>query len=140
MLTVMLSGTIAKTPEQRTSKNGNEFATTSVRAQTGEGDLFASVTAFGELAPTLARLAKGDPVTVIGTGKVSVYQGKDGDTKAGLSVIASRIIALADHQAPLKPKSTKPEGSGQPRRFTDYQQPTCPREVAPDFDDAPPPF
>jgi len=138
-LTVMLSGTLAKTPEQRTSKKGNEFATTTVRTPTAEGDLFANVTAFSELAPVLARLAKGDPVTIIGTGKVSTYTAKDGEPKAGLSVIASRIIALADNQAP--PKERKPKESEQQRRFTEYQQPAGPREFAPaEFDDNLPPF
>lgn len=53
-LIIMLSGAIAKQPETRTSKNGNAFVTTTIRTQTAEGDLFASVTAFSELAPTLA--------------------------------------------------------------------------------------
>lgn len=135
-LTIMLSGTIAKQPEVRTSKNGNEFATTTVRVQTAEGDLFASVTAFGDLAPTLARLAKGDPVTLVGTGKVSAYTAKDGEHRAGLSITASRLIALVDQQAP--PRSRKE--SEPPRRFTDYQQPAGPRDFTPDFDDDLPPF
>lgn len=139
-LTIMLSGSIAKQPETRTSKNGNEFATTTVRTQTAEGDLFASVTAFSELAPILARLQRGDPVTVIGTGKVSTYQGRDGDTKAGLSVVASRIIALADHQAPPKPKATKSQGNGKASGQQQYSrsaefQGAGPREFNDDLPD-----
>lgn len=110
MITVMVSGILSKPPEQRTSKNGNAFTLASIRTQTAEGDLYASVTAFGDLCPALAGLAKGDPLTVIGTARVSTYTGKDGATKAGLSIIASRIIALADHQAAPGPKGRGNEG------------------------------
>ncbi len=110
MIIIMISGTIAKPPEPRTSRNGNPFTLASIRTQTSDGDLYASLTAFSELAPILAGLAKGDPVTVIGTAKVSTYEGKDGDTKAGLSITASRIIALADHQAAPRPKGSGNDG------------------------------
>lgn len=59
MITMMLSGTLARQPEQRTSKDGNAFAVATVRAQTPEGDIYASVTAWSDLADTLADL--GDP-------------------------------------------------------------------------------
>lgn len=136
MITIMLSGNIAKTPEQRTSKNGNPFATATVRTQTAEGDLFASITAFSELAPILAGLQRGDPVTIISNAKVTTYQGKDGDAKAGLSITASRIIALADHQAP--PKAPRPKGERQPSdrqqryRRTEEFMSAGPRDFAPD--------
>lgn len=105
MLIVMLSGILAKNAELRTSKNGNEFATATIKVPSAEGDSYNSVTAFGDLAPILAGLQRGDPVTIIGAGKVNVYQGKDGETKAGLSVVASRIIALADSQTAVAASS-----------------------------------
>ena len=69
-MTIMLSGSIAKQPEVRTSKNDNPFATATAQVQTAEDDLYASVPAFGDLGKIPAGLAKGDPVTVIGSGKV----------------------------------------------------------------------
>jgi single-stranded DNA-binding protein len=114
---IMLTGTLAKEPETRTSKAGHPFAVASIRVQTAEGDVFTSITAFGSLADTLAGLAKGDPVTIIGTGRVTTYQGKDNETKAGLSVTASRIVCLTDHQAP--PKAPRPKSDSQRSRRTE---------------------
>ena len=110
MITVMVAGQLAKQPEQRMSKNSNPFTVASIRIQSAEGDMFALITAFSELAPILAGLAKGDPVTIVGNAKVSTYTGKDGDTRAGLSITASRIIAISDHQAPPKDSESKGDG------------------------------
>lgn len=127
MITCMLSGTLTKSPEQRTSKNGNTYSLASIRIPSAEGDLFASVTAFEPLAATLAGMAKGDPITVVGTAKLSAYQAKDGEHRAGLSIIASRIIGIADHQAPPKPKA-----DGQGRRTPASAARPDPREFGAD--------
>ena len=60
----MLSGTLAKQPEQRTSSKGNVYTTATLRTGEGDNAVFASVTAFGDLACILAGLAKGDPPTI----------------------------------------------------------------------------
>lgn len=112
MITVMLSGSISKQPETRTSAKGNSYAVATIR--TGEGDdaVFVSVTAFGDLADTLAGLQKGDSACVVGTGKIGTYEAKDGSgTKASLSITASRIVALVDHQS-------RPRAGTTPRRPT----------------------
>ncbi len=101
MITVMLSGTIAKPPETRTSAKGNNYAVATIRSGEGDDAVFASITAFGDLAGTLAGLERGSPLTVVGTGKIGTYEAKDGTgTRASLSITASRIVALVDHQGP----------------------------------------
>lgn len=127
MITCMISGTLSKQPETRQSKNGNAYTLASIRIPIAEGDVYASVTAFSELSPILAGMQRGDPVTVIGQGKVSTYQGKDGTTRAGLSITAGRIIALVDQAAP------KPKGNGQGRRPAVAGAGPDPREFADDI-------
>lgn len=104
---IMLSGSITKQPEQRISRNGNPYPIATVRTQDSEDARFVSVTTFGDLADILADLAKGDPITMVGTGKIGTYESKDGSgTRASLSVTASRIIALIDPQALPKARAT----------------------------------
>lgn len=137
MITCMISGALSKSPETRTSKTGNPYTTATVRTGEGEDSLFCSVTCFGDLAGTLAGLAKGDAITVIGTGKVSTYTGKEGDTRAGLSITANRIIALMDLQVP--PKAPRSKGTGQRRRTDPHPVgPPGPRQDLPPVPPVPP--
>lgn len=101
MIAVQLSGTVSKQPETRQTQRGGQFAFTSVKVQHLDGDIYANVTAWDSaLVDVLTTLKPGDPVTVCGAGKVSIYTGRDNEPRASLSVTASRIIALADTQAP----------------------------------------
>lgn len=70
MITVMLSGTLAKPPETRTSAKGTSYTMATLKVQTPDGDLFATVFAFDPLAGTLAELGKADSVTVVGIHKL----------------------------------------------------------------------
>lgn len=121
MITCMLAGQLAKQLETRTSKNDNPYTTATLHTQEGEDAVFASVTAFGDLAGPLVGLAKGDPITVVGSGTVSTY--------TGLSIAGTRVIALTDHQAP--PTAPSPKGHNGQRRCTADTQ-VGPRELAPD--------
>ncbi len=106
-MTMMLSGTLAKQPEQRTSSRGNADTTATLRTGEGNDAVFASVTAFGDLACILAVLDKGDPMTVVGSGRLSIYTpAHGGDPRASLSVTASRIVCLTDRQAAPIPGAT----------------------------------
>ncbi len=114
-IAIMLSGSIAKAPETRQTSKGNQFAFTSVRVSSQDGDTYASVTAFDRtLVDTLTSLKPSDPVTVIGTGKLSVYTTKDGDTRPNLAVTASRIITMVDAQAPPRQQGYRRPRVAQP--------------------------
>ncbi len=106
-IAVMLSGSISKQPETRQTSKGNPFAFTTVRVPSQEGDTYASVTAFDSaLMDTLTQLKPGDPVTVVGAGKLSIYTpAHGGDPRPSLSVTASRIVCLSDRQAAPRPMS-----------------------------------
>ena len=106
MIVCMIQGTLIRDPERRISKNGNEFATALVKTDENQ---IVSVMAFGELADLLADLRRGDALSVIGTAQLSVYTAKDtGETRPGLSLTASRIMALVDKAATGKPKKARP--------------------------------
>lgn len=55
---------------------------------------------------------------MVGIGKVNTYQGRDGDTRVGLSITTSRIITLTDHQVP--PKATNPKRDHRPAGRQQY--------------------
>ena len=81
---VLVSGSLFRPPEQRTSKNGNPFVTATLKAKDGEAVQWWKVVAFSENAQSeLLRLGDGDAVTCQGPLKVETYE-KDGETKLSL--------------------------------------------------------
>lgn len=101
MIAVQVSGAISKAPETRHTQKGGQFAFTTVRVPSPDGDQYLNVTAWDSaLVEVLASLKQGDPVTVVGTGKLTTWTDRDGNARPNLSVTASRIISIADTQAP----------------------------------------
>jgi single-stranded DNA-binding protein len=98
----IVTGTLFRPPEQRTSKNGNPFVTATLKAKDGEAVQWWKVVAFSESAQSeLLRLGDGDAVTCQGPLKVETYE-KDGETKLSLSLVAGHVLAL---RQPPKPRS-----------------------------------
>lgn len=101
MIAIQLSGTVSKAPETRTTQKGGQFAFTTVRVSSADGDQYLNVTCWDSaLVETLTSLKQGDPVTVIGSGKLFTWTDRGGNTRPSLGVTASRIIAMSDTQAP----------------------------------------
>lgn len=91
-ITALIAGRLVADPEKRAGTNSKPYTLAKVSAATEGGDSLVSVIAFGSVAEQLAALAKGDSVSLTGRAKVSTWAGREGDTWAGLSLIADGLL------------------------------------------------
>jgi hypothetical protein len=78
---VLVTGTLFRPPEQRTSKAHKRFVTATIRAKDGDESQWWKVLAFSEsIQAELMRLADGDTISVQGAFKAELYDkaGKSG--------------------------------------------------------------
>ena len=91
----IVTGSLFKAPEQRTSKTGRPYGTATIRTKDGEASQFWRVTAFSESAQAeLMRLDDGDALAVQGSFKAELYRPDGGETKLSLSIVADHVLAL----------------------------------------------
>lgn len=90
MIDALIGGKLFKSAETRQSQNGNTYTLAKVRAADGDGEShFVSVIAFDQLAQdALLALDDGDSVTLTGTLKIGVYNGKP-----SVSLTAHRVMS-----------------------------------------------
>lgn len=93
MIAGLVSGTLARDPETRTSASGKSYATGSIRSGSGDDAVFVSLIAFGEQAERLTGLCKGDAVSAGGRMELKSWTGRDGSERHGLSLVANEIAA-----------------------------------------------
>jgi single-stranded DNA-binding protein len=106
----LVTGSLFRALEQRTSKNGRTYITTTVRIKDGDESLFVRVVMFSESAQTeLMRLADGDSVTVQGLLKCELYTAGDGSTKVSLNIVADHVLALRAPPSERKAKAAAPD-------------------------------
>lgn len=98
MLSASISGRLVQDPRKRTGKTGKPYTTALLTVPVeavSEGDpdrVLASVIAFGQAGEALAALAKGDDVSIAGSGRLSSWT-KDGVDCRGLAVTAHRVLS-----------------------------------------------
>jgi single-stranded DNA-binding protein len=98
MLSALASGQIVREPKHGTSTNGTRWANTTIRCSTGtdkEGaslTSFISVVCFGDVADRLAKLDKGDGISVQGSLKQTEFE-KDGTVRHGLEIMAQALLS-----------------------------------------------
>lgn len=100
MIRALITGSLYGDPQARTSQAGKPFVTAKVRADGKNGEsLWCSVIAFGEQADRLLTLGNGAALAVSGKAELSSYTDKQGEPRAGLSVVADCPIG----QSQLRP-------------------------------------
>ncbi len=112
MIRALITGTIYGEPQARTSQAGKKYATAKVKADSGKGDggvVWCSIIAFGEHADRLMTLAQGAALSISGKAEVSGWLDKQGEPKAGLSLVV-------DDLATLKGKPRPPQADARPGR------------------------
>jgi single-stranded DNA-binding protein len=113
---VLVSGTLFKEPQQRTSQSGKSYVVTTLKAAAADNSTsdFWSVLAFGDTAGAeLLRLAIGERVTVQGSLKLELYSANDGSQKISRTVFADHVLALRAPPKERKPKAAKPAPTSQ---------------------------
>jgi single-stranded DNA-binding protein len=102
----IVTGSLFRAPEQRTSKAGKPFVTATIRAKDGETTLWWKVVAFSDSAQAeLMRLVDGDAVSIQGVFKAELYQPEGGEARVSLNIVADRVLAL--RQPPKERKAPK---------------------------------
>jgi single-stranded DNA-binding protein len=104
---VLVSGSLFKNPEIKTSRSGKTYATASIRTASAENSAadFWNLLVFStSVQEELCRLNEGDKLSVQGSLKLEIYNGK-----ISRSVFVDAILPL---RAPLREKKPKaPPGS-----------------------------
>lgn len=121
----ILSGTLFKAPEQRQSRNGNSFATATMKVASGSDAQFWRVFVFSESAQSeLMRLQQGDALSVQGVPKFELYRPDNGEVRVSLSLTADHILALRQ-----PPRERKPKAADPPKAAADRPRPGLARHA-----------
>lgn len=111
MIRALITGSLYGPPQARTSHAGKPFTTAKMRADGKNGEsVWCRVIAFGEQADRLMTLGDGAALSVSGRAEINGWLDKQGEPRAGLSLVADDIATL---KAKPKPRD---EGHQQPRR------------------------
>jgi single-stranded DNA-binding protein len=110
---VLISGSIFRQPEQRTSQSGKRYVTTTIKAAAADNSAsdFWNALAFGDTAGAeLMRLGVNERIAVQGSLKLETYT-KDGETKISRTVFVDSVLALRAPPREKRPKKpAAPEG------------------------------
>jgi single-stranded DNA-binding protein len=105
-VSVMVAGSLAKQPTQRTSKNGNAYLTASLRVTAGNKTEWWNLLCFSESGQAeIMRLEVGDKLSCQGGLKVELYRASDGETKISRTIIADAILSLRPPPRERKPRA-----------------------------------
>ena len=91
-ITALVAGKLIAEPDRRAGQSGKPYTLAKIVAHDGDAETLVSCIAFGHVAEHLGALGKGDAVAVSGRVKIRTWQGKDGETKSGLSITADAIL------------------------------------------------
>ena len=106
MIRALVTGSLYGDPQTRTSQAGKPYVTAKVRADSKNGEsVWCSIIAFGEIADRLMTLGNGAALSVSGKAEVNGWLDKQGEARAGLSLVADEV-------ATLKGKPRPPQGTG----------------------------
>ena len=112
MIRILATGTLHTEPTSRTSANGNPYTTAKLRADDGKGgSVWCNLIAFGSESERVATLKAGAPLSVSGRAEVSAWLDKQGEPKAGLSIVVDELATLR-----AKPRPQEGERRPAPRR------------------------
>jgi single-stranded DNA-binding protein len=104
---ILISGSLFKEPQQRTSQSGKSYVVTTIRATSTDnsGSDFWSVLAFGDTAGAeLLRLAIGERCSIQGGLKIEIFE-KDGQARISRTIFADHVMALRQPPKERKPKA-----------------------------------
>lgn len=126
MIDALASGKLHASPVERTSANGNAFATAKLICATGNGEsLFLDVLAFApDARAALLALDAGDSLAVTGPLSAKVYTDRSGEARPSLSLIAHGVLtpyavqrkrkaAQSHSSAPAYPPTSPHHGGGE---------------------------
>lgn len=135
-LDVLASGRLVKPAETRQAKSGSTYAVAQLAvAVEGDDAVLCSLVAFRDTAvECLLALGPGDGVSVAGRARVTTWTGRDGEQKAGLSIVVEQVLTAyavkrkrqavqgdagdADDATPTPAPDRRPQGRDSSRSAT----------------------
>jgi single-stranded DNA-binding protein len=98
MIDALISGKLIKDTELKTGGTGTKYTQFLLSVSCGEPqNIIVSGVAFGEVAERIAKLQKGDSLSVIGSLKPTEWTDKTtGETKQGMNITASNALSIYD--------------------------------------------
>jgi single-strand DNA-binding protein len=98
MIDALINGKLIKDIELKNSEKGNKYCNFLLSVSVGDtAPITISGIAFKETAEKIAKLKKGDALTVTGTLKPNEWQDKTtGETKHGLNITVSDCLTVYD--------------------------------------------
>jgi single-stranded DNA-binding protein len=109
-----ISGKLCLDSELKVSQNGNPYCRFALFDHVGEPDnVVVSGIAFGETAERIAKLGKGDAISVCGALKPTEWTGSDGQERPDLNVTVSGVLSVYDIKK-WKSKADAAHNSTQP--------------------------
>lgn len=113
MIRALITGSLYGDPQTRTSQAGKQYVTAKVRADGKDGAaVWVSIIAFGELADRLMTLGNGAALAVSGKAEVNGWLDKQGEPKAGLSLVVDEVATLKGKPRP--PQGDRSDAPGRP--------------------------
>jgi single-stranded DNA-binding protein len=101
----LVSGSLFRKAERKTSKAGKAYVTATVRAVAGNESEFWRLIVFSETAQAeLMRLADGDKLSAQGSMKIELYRANDGSEKISRTLLADGVLTLKPQPRERKPK------------------------------------
>jgi single-stranded DNA-binding protein len=90
----IVTGSLFRAPEQKTSKSGKTFVTATIVSKDGGESTFINLVAFSDSAKdAILALGEGDALSAQGKASLSVYE-KNGEHRPSLSIVADHVLAL----------------------------------------------
>lgn len=94
MTYALITGTLFRDPETKTSKTGKTYVAATIVSKDGELSTFVNLVAFSTTAKdAILALHAGDVLSVQGKATIGVYE-KNGEHRPSLSVVADHVLAL----------------------------------------------
>jgi single-stranded DNA-binding protein len=131
MIDALISGKLIKTPELRTGQSGKHYCQFMLSVSVGdEQPVIVSGMAFTEVAERIAKLQKGDPLSVVGSLKPTEWIDKTtGETKHGLSLTANNSLSPYDIKkrkpAPESKAAMPDNGGNDENGYRPFDDPIC---------------
>lgn len=109
MIRALASGVLHADPQSRTSQNGKPFITAKLRADDSKGGaVWCNLIAFGETGERLATLKAGAALSVSGRAEVTAWLNREGEAKAGLSLVVDELATLKGERRFNRPAPKPP--------------------------------
>jgi len=98
MIDALITGKLIRDPTSKTGPSGKPYTNFMLSVPTGDGEpVIVSGIAFGDVAERIARLKKGDALSVAGSLKPSEWADKTtGEIKRSLNVTVSAALSTYD--------------------------------------------